>query len=156
MIFTTTIRTDQLKAYDTESISVYTYTKNGNNNEFTGSGETGRAYITQQINNTDTFTVNGNPVTAYIGNISSTLSNIGQKWIDKWVLFIYDGDTINFKENNGNNNQYVIGNGLKLDIETNTVSVNTTDTVSQNNTLPITSAAVYTTVGNIQQILKTI
>lgn len=36
------------------------------------------------------------------------------------------------------------------------LSVNTTDQMEQDNTLPITSAGVYTTVGNIEALLKTI
>lgn len=36
------------------------------------------------------------------------------------------------------------------------LSVNTTDQMSQDNTLPITSAGVYTIVGNIEVLLKTI
>ena len=36
------------------------------------------------------------------------------------------------------------------------LSVNTTDQLDQDNTLPITSAGVYTTVGNIEALLKTI
>lgn len=51
---------------------------------------------------------------------------------------------------------YVIGSGLKLDVETNTLSVDTADKVEQDNTLPVTSAAVYTTVGNINALLGTI
>lgn len=53
-------------------------------------------------------------------------------------------------------NGYCIGNGLKLDTATNTLSVDTADAVEQDNTLPITSAAVHTTVGNIELLLKTI
>lgn len=36
------------------------------------------------------------------------------------------------------------------------LSVNTAEAVEQDNTLPVTSAAVYTEVGNIEAILKTI
>lgn len=36
------------------------------------------------------------------------------------------------------------------------LSVNTTDVVEANNTLPVTSAAVQTTVGNINALLETI
>lgn len=49
---------------------------------------------------------------------------------------------------------YIIGNGLKL--EGNILSVNAAGQVEQDNTLPITSAAVYTTVGNIEILLETI
>ena len=51
---------------------------------------------------------------------------------------------------------YKIGYGLKLDVETNTLSVDATNSVEQDNTLPITSAGVYVTVGNINALLGTI
>lgn len=51
---------------------------------------------------------------------------------------------------------YVIGDGLKLDPESNVLSVDTADTVEQDNTRPVTSAAVFTTVGNIDALLATI
>lgn len=50
---------------------------------------------------------------------------------------------------------YKIGHGLKLD-EDNTLSVDTADVVEQDNTLPVTSSAVATTVGNIEVLLGTI
>lgn len=43
-----------------------------------------------------------------------------------------------------------------LHLENGILSVNTTDRMEQDNTLPITSAGVYTTVGNIEALLKTI
>lgn len=43
-----------------------------------------------------------------------------------------------------------------LRLENGILSVNTTDQMEQDNTLPITSAGVYTTVGNIEALLKTI
>lgn len=51
---------------------------------------------------------------------------------------------------------YTIGAGLKLDPGSNTLSVDTADAVEQDNTRPITSAAVFTTVGNIDALLATI
>ena len=51
---------------------------------------------------------------------------------------------------------YKIGYGLKLDTATNTLSVDATNSVEQDNTLPITSAGVYVTVGNINALLDTI
>lgn len=50
---------------------------------------------------------------------------------------------------------YKLGETLTV-VGVNTLEVNTTDTVEQDNTLPITSAAVHTTVGNIEVMLKTI
>lgn len=43
-----------------------------------------------------------------------------------------------------------------LSIENGVLSVNTASAVDQDNTLPITSAAVAATVGNIEILLKTI
>ena len=51
---------------------------------------------------------------------------------------------------------YNIGSGLKLDAETNTLSVDTANAVEKDNTKPVTSAAVYTEVGNINALLATI
>ena len=54
----------------------------------------------------------------------------------------------------GGGMNYIIGDGLKL--EGRTLSVDTATEVQQDNTKPITSAAVYTTVGNIEALLETI
>lgn len=43
-----------------------------------------------------------------------------------------------------------------LTLQDGVLSVNTTDLMEQDNTLPITSAGVYSTVGNIEALLKTI
>lgn len=50
---------------------------------------------------------------------------------------------------------YRIGHGLKV-TGGNTLEVDTAEEAEQDNTLPITSAAVYTTVGNIEILLETI
>lgn len=43
-----------------------------------------------------------------------------------------------------------------LKMENGVLSVNTTDAVEKDSALPITSAGVYTTVGNIEALLNTI
>ena len=60
------------------------------------------------------------------------------------------------RQTGGGGTAYTIGHGLKLDAQTNTLSVDTADKMEQDNTLPITSAAVYVEVGNINALLKTI
>lgn len=45
---------------------------------------------------------------------------------------------------------------LTLDPETKVLRVNTTNDMEHDNTLPMTSAGVYATVGNIEALLKTI
>lgn len=49
---------------------------------------------------------------------------------------------------------YEIGHGLK--VEDGVLSVDVVNAVEQDNTRPITSAAVHVTVGNIEAILKSI
>ncbi len=71
----------------------------------------------------------------------------------------YDGlSKVNITTNvaGGGGVPYNIGHGLKVDTETNTLYVNTVSSVEQDNTLPITSAAVYAEVGNINALLGTI
>lgn len=61
-----------------------------------------------------------------------------------------------FSGSNSNNHIYNIGNGLKVDEETNTLFVDTASVVEKDNTKPVTSAAVYTEIGNINALLETI
>ena len=56
----------------------------------------------------------------------------------------------------GGGSSYIIGAGLKYDRDSNTLSVDTTDVPEQDNTKPITSAGVYTKLGNIDVLLGTI
>ena len=60
------------------------------------------------------------------------------------------------KKGDSGGSSYNIGAGLLLDEETNTVSVNVVNDAEKDNTLPITSAAVYTELGNIDALLQTI
>lgn len=64
--------------------------------------------------------------------------------------------TMDVMNGTGGGPSYKIGSGLLLDPQTNTLSVNVADEAEPNNTLPITSAAVHTTVGNIEILLGTI
>ena len=66
-------------------------------------------------------------------------------------------DAINeARSSGGTGGGYNIGSGLKLDAATNTLSVDTAEAVEKDNTKPVTSAAVYTEVGNINALLATI
>lgn len=72
---------------------------------------------------------------------------------------IYNPDSAQYEESDvplpeGGEFGYQIGDGLK--VQGNTLMVDAADAVEQDNTLPITSAAVYTTVGNIEILLGTI
>lgn len=73
------------------------------------------------------------------------------------VLTKGDGENFwTYPTGGGGGGGYTIGDGLKYDPESNILSVNTADVVEKDNTLPVTSAAVYTTVGNIEALLETI
>lgn len=56
--------------------------------------------------------------------------------------------------NGGNTAEYTAGDNIK--IENNVISVVTTDEAESDNTAPITSAGVYTQIGNINVLLGTI
>lgn len=49
---------------------------------------------------------------------------------------------------------YIIGDGLK--VEGRVLSVDTTNVVEEDNTKPVTSAAVHVQLGNIEALLKSI
>lgn len=74
---------------------------------------------------------------------------------------IYNPQTGEYEESDipipgdGGGFPYQIGNGLKV-TGGDTLEVDAANSVEQDNTLPITSAAVYTTVGNIEILLGTI
>ena len=77
------------------------------------------------------------------------------------------GETVSPEEIQSAVNKYldenpVEGSGVNfetdntLKLENGVLSVNTTNNMEQDNTLPITSAGVYAAVGNIEALLKTI
>ena len=73
---------------------------------------------------------------------------------------IYNPETGEYEESDiplpeGGGFPYKLGNGLKV-TGGDTLEVDTATNVEEDNTLPITSAAVYTTVGNIEILLGTI
>lgn len=86
---------------DDKGIQIYTHSKSGTVHEFTGKGPNGRALMTDNIVTGDTFTVNGSPVTAYMGTEDAVDSMAGNAWSGKWITFVFDGNTINFKGGGG-------------------------------------------------------
>lgn len=65
----------------------------------------------------------------------------------------YESSEFPLPSGGGSDFLYRLGKTLKL-IDVNTLEVNTADVVEKDNTLPITSAAVHTTVGNIEILLS--
>lgn len=83
------------------TIQTYTHSKSGTVHEFTGVGANGRAKMTADVATGDTFTVNGAPVTAYMGTDDAAGSMAGSAWNGRWVSFVFDGETLNFKGGGG-------------------------------------------------------
>lgn len=84
-----------------DGVKVYTHAKSGTVHEFTGNGPNGRALMTADVEAGDTFTVNGEPVVAYMGAEDAVESMAGNAWNGKWVSFVFDGTAINFKGGGG-------------------------------------------------------
>ena len=84
-----------------DGVKVYTHAKSGTVHEFTGNGPNGRALMTADVQAGDTFTVNGTPVTAYMGAEDATGSMAGSAWNGKWVSFIVEDGALNFKGGGG-------------------------------------------------------
>ena len=82
-------------------VSVYVHSKSGTVHEFTGTGPNGRAKMTADVASGDTFTVNGSPVTAYVGAEDAVSSMAGSAWNGKWVTFVFENSVINFKGGGG-------------------------------------------------------
>ena len=93
-------------------IAIYVHTRSGSVNELTGSGPNGRALITSDIQEGDTWTVNGSPVIAYMGAEDATSMMAGQPYTRKWVTFVFDGESVNFKGGGGS----VTVEGLSADV----------------------------------------
>lgn len=62
------------------------------------------------------------------------------------------------KENSSNGSDWIVGHGLKLieDNQKKILSVDMARKIEEDNTLPISSEKVYTEIGNIEALLKTI
>ena len=84
-------------------ISIYTHSKSGTVHELTGVGANGRVKLTDNIASGDTFTVNGEAVTAFMGTEDAVGSMAGADWSGKWATFTYDEQekTLNFKGGGG-------------------------------------------------------
>lgn len=77
------------------TVQTYTHTRSGTVHNFAGSGANGRALMTADVQAGDTFAVNGEPVTAYMGTESAAGAMAGSQWNGRWVSFVFDGETLN-------------------------------------------------------------
>ena len=83
-------------------ISIYVHSKSGTVHNFEGTGENGKALITADFSAGDTFTVNGEAVSAYCGLEAPDESTIVN---GRWVYFAFDGTQLNFKGGGGLSNK---------------------------------------------------
>ena len=84
-----------------DGVKVYTHTKSGSVHDFAGTGPNGRARMTADVEKGDTFTVNGVPVTAWMGTEEAATVMAGSPWNGRWLTFVRDGETINFEGGDG-------------------------------------------------------
>lgn len=99
-------------------------------------------------------TIQGEPGIG-IKSIERTTGNGSPGTTDIYTITFTDGTDTKFTVYNGADCADLdIDSTLKL--ENGVLSVNTTDQMEQDNTLPITSAGVFAVVGNIEALLKTI
>ncbi len=83
------------------TVQTYTHTRSSTVHNFAGSGANGRALMTADVQAGDTFAVNGEPVAAYMGTESAAGAMAGSQWNGRWVSFVFDGETLNFKGGGG-------------------------------------------------------
>lgn len=119
-------------------INTYIHSKQGAVHNFQGEGSNGKALMTANFEEGDSITVNGVPVTAYIGTDEAVASMAGNEWNGKWITFTFEGSTLNFKGGGGGK---VVVSGLSADKILN----DTTITVKQGTKI------IANTKGTIQQ-----
>lgn len=79
---------------------------------------------------------------------------VAQNGVDTWYTIQRDGTLL--AEGSGGSGGVDFTTDESLSLKDGVLSVNTANVVEGDNTLPITSAAVHSTVGNIEILLKTI
>ena len=92
-------------ALNTQGISTYTHSKSGTVHNLTGSGNNGKVKMTANVSAGDTFTVNGQSVSAYMGADSAASAMNGDSYNGRWISFTYDGGQINF--NGGSSSKFM-------------------------------------------------
>ena len=86
---------------DSRGVSTYTHTKMGNVHHFNGSGTSGRAKMTADVEAGDTVMLNGEEVPAYVGAETFADALAGEPVTGRWLTFTQDGTQINFNGGGG-------------------------------------------------------
>lgn len=115
-----------------------------------------RYYVSETLAKSETWMTKVLPA---LGDASETPPEAQQGWVDQVLQAGAAAAEAADRAENAYKEisefaRYTIGDGLKLDEATNTISVDTADAVEQDNTKPVTSAAVYVEIGNIEALLS--
>ena len=98
-------RQQDIFAYaDSRGVSTYTHTKMYNVHHFNGSGTSGRAKMTADVEAGDTVMLNGEEVPAYVGAETFADALAGESVTGRWLTFTQDGTQINFNGGGGLSN----------------------------------------------------
>lgn len=89
---------------DSRGVSTYTHTKMDNVHHFNGSGTSGRAKMTADVEAGDTVMLNGEEVPAYVGTETFADALAGESVTGRWLTFTQDGTQINFNGGGGLSN----------------------------------------------------
>lgn len=95
-------RQQDIFAYaDSRGVSTYTHTKMDNVHHFNGSGTSGRAKMTADVEAGDTVMLGGKEVPAYVGAETFADALAGESVTGRWLTFTQDGTQINFNGGGG-------------------------------------------------------
>ena len=95
-------RQQDIFAYaDSRGVSTYTHTKMDNVHHFNGSGTSGRAKMTDNVEAGDTVMLGGKEVPAYVGAETFADALAGEPVTGRWMSFVWDGTQINFNGGGG-------------------------------------------------------
>lgn len=98
-------RRQDIFAYaDSHGVSTYTHTKMDNVHHFNGSGTSGRAKMTADVEAGDTVMLDGKEVPAYVGAETFADALAGESVTGRWLTFTQDGTQINFNGGGGLSN----------------------------------------------------
>lgn len=98
-------RRQDIFAYaDSRGVSTYTHTKMDNVHHFNGSGTSGRAKMTADVEAGDTVMLGGKEVPAYVGAETFADALAGESVTGRWLTFTQDGTQINFNGGGGLSN----------------------------------------------------
>lgn len=98
-------RQQDIFAYaDSRGVSTYTHTKMDNVHHFNGSGTSGRAKMTADVEAGDTVMLGGKEVPAYVGAETFADALAGESVTGRWLTFTQDGTQINFNGGGGMSN----------------------------------------------------